>query len=158
MTDKKDPVRALILEEFKFERRKYIFNAVNTVNLVWGNTPSFYPQVLTIYNLISPINIEGQNSLFYYEEADRSGSANQRVGTLLALIATLIVVHYVRVFTCILGYFSLEQVQTQKHSISPNSPPTALRQAPHVLHDAQRGKHPGARHRVAPALAQLRYD
>ena len=46
----------MIKDEFRFERRTYIFLNVNTINLVIKYNKI---QVLTIYNLVSPINIEG---------------------------------------------------------------------------------------------------
>ncbi|CAD8081198.1 unnamed protein product [Paramecium primaurelia] len=87
----------LIKGEFRFERRQYIFLNVNTVNLV-----------LTIYNLIGPINIEAQKSLIFYE--DTRVPLNDQDFTLMNLLNALIVVHLLRIFTCLLGFFSVSQV------------------------------------------------
>ncbi|CAK69769.1 unnamed protein product (macronuclear) [Paramecium tetraurelia] len=86
----------LIKGEFRFERRQYIFLNVNTVNLV-----------LTIYNLIGPINIEAQKSLIFYE--DTRVPLNDQDFTLMNLLNALIVVHLLRIFTCLLGFFSVSQ-------------------------------------------------
>ncbi|KAM3133821.1 hypothetical protein pb186bvf_014084 [Paramecium bursaria] len=88
----------MIKDEFRFERRTYIFLNVNTINLV-----------LTIYNLVSPINIEGQRSLIYYEDTRDIENKESGNTQLLGLINALIVVHLLRVFTCMVGYFSTAQ-------------------------------------------------
>ncbi|CAD8204309.1 unnamed protein product [Paramecium octaurelia] len=93
-------VEKLLENRAKFNDRTALFNLINTLQLA-----------ITLYNLSSIINIEGQTNLKFYDTTQIYSYYvwNKQGFTVYYLIIILIMVHILKLLTCLVGYFCVVQ-------------------------------------------------
>ncbi|CAD8122114.1 unnamed protein product [Paramecium sonneborni] len=108
-SQKKERVVEKLLENReKFNDKTALFNLINTLQLV-----------ITLYNLSSIINIEGQTNLKFHDTTQIYGFYiwNKQGFSVYYLIMILILVHILKLLTCLVGYFCVVQKSQQLLSI-----------------------------------------
>ncbi|CAD8210911.1 unnamed protein product [Paramecium pentaurelia] len=101
-------VERLLTNRAKFNDRTALFNLINTLQLA-----------ITLYNLSSIINIEGQTNLKFYDSNTIYSFYvwNKQGFTVYYLIIILIMVHILKLLTCLVGYFCVVQKSEKLLSI-----------------------------------------
>ncbi|CAK68695.1 unnamed protein product (macronuclear) [Paramecium tetraurelia] len=94
----------LISNRAKFNERAALFNLINSLQLA-----------ITLYNLSSIINIEGQSNLKFYDSSSIFSFYrwNKQGFTVYYLITILVMVHVLKLLTCLVGYFCVVQKSEQ---------------------------------------------
>ncbi|TNV74958.1 hypothetical protein FGO68_gene9587 [Halteria grandinella] len=94
-------VERLLSSRAKFDDRTALFNLINSIALVYTKNH----QALTIYNLSSIVNIEGQTNLKLSESTQIYSyyTWNDQGFTVYYLIIILIMVHILKLLTCLVG-------------------------------------------------------
>ncbi|CAD8103698.1 unnamed protein product [Paramecium sonneborni] len=94
----KDLVRIIVKEDKKLKAKKTLFSLANTILIV-----------LSIYNMISLVNIEAYHSFIYYEELQQ----NPNNFGILYYLVILDIIHFLRIVNCCNGIFGAE-LKSQK--------------------------------------------
>ncbi|CAD8124475.1 unnamed protein product [Paramecium sonneborni] len=93
-------VERLLSNRAKFNEKTALFNLINTLQLA-----------ITLYNISSIINIEGQANLKFYDTTQIYSFYvwNKQGFSVYYLIIILIMVHILKLLTCLVGYFCVVQ-------------------------------------------------